>query len=100
MAPKVDDNSGAVFDELLAYYESKISALRQTRDSLEQARPGMTPPDSPSDEEPSRALLALELYQEMIEDMTMGVVFETHYEDRQLTGVCTLCNTRQVPVWR
>ncbi|KAJ2183482.1 hypothetical protein IW139_004679 [Coemansia sp. RSA 353] len=95
MAPKADDNSGAVFDELLVYYESKISALRQTRDSLEQTKPAVTPPESPdSSAEPTRALLALELYQEMIEDMTMGVVFEAHYEDRQLTGICALCNTK------
>ncbi|KAJ2433108.1 hypothetical protein IWW46_006464 [Coemansia sp. RSA 2440] len=95
MAPKADDNSGAVFDELLVYYESKISALRQTRDSLEQTKPAVTSPESPdSSAEPTRALLALELYQEMIEDMTMGVVFEAHYEDRQLTGICALCNTK------
>ncbi|KAJ1833177.1 hypothetical protein LPJ63_002956 [Coemansia sp. RSA 2711] len=90
MAPKIESNSGAVYDELLEHYERMISVMRQTRSALEQA-------PAPGEQRPTtRAELALELFQEMIEDMTMGVVFETHFEAKQLAGVCALCNTRQV----
>ncbi|KAJ2850024.1 hypothetical protein IWW36_002209 [Coemansia brasiliensis] len=93
MAPKIDGNSGAVFDELLQHYESKIGALKQTRAALEQL--SVTPPQSPGDtgDMQTRAMLALELFQEMIDDMALGVVFEAHYEMKQLTGVCAVCNT-------
>ncbi|KAJ1849362.1 hypothetical protein LPJ70_000518 [Coemansia sp. RSA 2708] len=88
MAPKIESNSGAVYDELLEHYERMISVMRQTRSALEQA-------PAPGEQRPTtRAELALELFQEMIEDMTMGVVFETHFEAKQLAGVCALCNTR------
>ncbi|KAJ2304297.1 hypothetical protein IWW54_005452 [Coemansia sp. RSA 2705] len=87
MAPKIESNSGAVYDELLEHYERMISVMRQTRSALEQA-------PAPGEQRPTtRAELALELFQEMIEDMTMGVVFETHFEAKQLAGVCALCNT-------
>ncbi|KAJ1752767.1 hypothetical protein LPJ55_000851 [Coemansia sp. RSA 990] len=94
MAPKTDGNSGAVFDELLQHYESRIGALKQTRAALEQL--GATPPQSPGGpgDMQTRAMLALELFQEMIDDMALGVVFEAHYEMKQLTGVCAVCNTR------
>ncbi|KAJ2799102.1 hypothetical protein H4R20_004563 [Coemansia guatemalensis] len=97
MKPKTEGGDSAVFDELLQYYDSKIDMLRLARNSLETAKPAITPPASPggNDSEPrSRALLALELYQEMINELMMGVVFETHYEAKQSAAVCVLCNTQ------
>ncbi|PIA17617.1 hypothetical protein COEREDRAFT_85891 [Coemansia reversa NRRL 1564] len=97
MKPKTEGGDSAVFDELLQYYDSKIDMLRLARNSLETAKPAITPPSSPGDsdtETRSRALLALELYQEMIDELMMGVVFESHYEAKQSTAVCVLCNTQ------
>ncbi|KAJ2612219.1 hypothetical protein H4S08_002794 [Coemansia sp. RSA 1365] len=97
MKPKTEGGDSAVFDELLQYYDSKIDMLRLARNSLETAKPAITPPSSPGDsdsEARSRALLALELYQEMIDELMMGVVFESHYETKQSTAVCVLCNTQ------
>ncbi|KAJ1662673.1 hypothetical protein GGF38_003298, partial [Coemansia sp. RSA 25] len=92
-----------VYDELLKYYESKIDALRQTRDSLENVQTGGggasdNNSNSGSDDAEgpvwSRALLAMELFAEMIDDMMMDVVFETHLEAKQCASVCPVCNTR------
>ncbi|KAJ2082459.1 Ataxin-7-like protein 3 [Coemansia sp. RSA 988] len=97
MKPKAEGGDSAAFDELLHYYDSKIDMLRLARNSLETAKPAITPPASPDgndSEPPSRALLALELYQEMIDELMMGVVFETHYETKQNAAVCVLCNTQ------
>ncbi|KAJ2749411.1 hypothetical protein IWQ56_007236 [Coemansia nantahalensis] len=84
---KSDGSGAAVFEELLRHYEGRIGALRQARESLEVARPagaGLR----------CRAALALALYQEMVDDLVMGAVFETHGEARQGAAVCALCNSR------
>ncbi|KAJ2784467.1 hypothetical protein H4R18_001089 [Coemansia javaensis] len=98
MKVKAEGDGAAAFDELLQHYESRIGALRRARESLEAAKPAITPPASPGsagEEEPRcRALLALALFQEMVDDMAMGVVFETHCEAKQDAAVCPLCGTR------
>ncbi|KAJ1895366.1 hypothetical protein LPJ66_004633 [Kickxella alabastrina] len=93
------------YDELLHFYEGKIAALRHARDALETAKPAMTPPTTPpangsdrggsqqQDNQRCRALLALELLTELIDDMTMGVVFDTHFEAKQGISVCANCST-------
>ncbi|KAJ2894913.1 Ataxin-7-like protein 3 [Coemansia aciculifera] len=92
-----------VYDELLKFYENKIDALRQTRDALENTNiaggsDGDDNSDSGSDDAGapkwSRALLAMELFAEMIDDMMMDVVFETHLEAKQCESTCSVCNTR------
>ncbi|KAJ2034342.1 Ataxin-7-like protein 3 [Coemansia sp. S16] len=86
-----------VFEELFKYYETKIDALKQTRDALASAQMGSgTSGNSSSSSSSSghgsddagsskwsRALLAMELFAEMIDDMMMDVVFETHLEAKQ-----------------
>ncbi|KAJ1814153.1 hypothetical protein LPJ56_004934 [Coemansia sp. RSA 2599] len=87
----------------MRFYESRIEALKSTRDALETAKPVLTPPSTPPDsggssgdglQTRSRALLALELLTEMVDDLTMDVVFETHFEAKQSIAVCSNCNTR------
>ncbi|KAJ1647663.1 hypothetical protein LPJ64_000968 [Coemansia asiatica] len=90
------------FEELMRFYESRIEALKSTRDSLETAKPVLTPPSTPPGssvgdgdlQTRNRALLALELLAEMVDDLTMNVVFETHFEAKQSIAVCSNCNTR------
>ncbi|KAJ2800577.1 hypothetical protein H4S07_005148, partial [Coemansia furcata] len=86
-----------VFEELLKYYENKIDALKQTRDALASAHTGGGASGNSSSSSSSsghgsddagiskwsRALLAMELFAEMIDDMMMDVVFETHFEAKQ-----------------
>ncbi|KAJ2721516.1 hypothetical protein GGI07_003916 [Coemansia sp. Benny D115] len=94
----------AIFEELVRFYDSRISALKQTRDAMEEAKPVLTPPDTPgggSDESGTsqthmrnRALLAMELLVEMIDEMTLDLVFETHFELKQSMAICSLCNSR------
>ncbi|KAJ2734351.1 Ataxin-7-like protein 3 [Coemansia sp. BCRC 34962] len=94
-----------VFEELLKYYESKIDALKQTRDALESAHTGSTSSgnsssssghgsDDAGSSKWSRALLAMELFAEMIDDMMMDVVFETHVEAKQCASSCAVCSTQ------
>lgn len=87
-----DKGNSPVYDELLGYYEKKIAALRKTRDTLETAKPVLTPPATPPGGQPEqaiaaagkcRALLAMELLSEMVEDIAMDLVFETHFELKQ-----------------
>ncbi|KAJ1732487.1 hypothetical protein LPJ61_002023 [Coemansia biformis] len=102
MKAKADGSGGgggiggpAVFDELLQHYEDRIDALRRARESLEVARPAAAPPPGSSSGGPSsRALLGLALYQEVVDELAMGVVFEAHSEARLSAAVCALCNTR------
>ncbi|KAJ1824907.1 hypothetical protein LPJ60_000362 [Coemansia sp. RSA 2675] len=91
-----------VYEDLLKFYESKIDALRQTRDALESANTGGTTSGNTSSSNSSsghasddagaskwsRALLAMELFAEMIDDMMMDVVFETHLEAKQCASTC------------
>ncbi|KAJ2160163.1 hypothetical protein GGF46_002476 [Coemansia sp. RSA 552] len=104
---EINSNGPAVFEELLQKYEARIAALRQTREALTSTDPehsGASDDDDDDDDgggsddggKPpySRALLTLELFQEMVDDMTMDVVFETHCEAKQLAAVCALCGTR------
>ncbi|KAJ2677545.1 hypothetical protein GGI25_003065 [Coemansia spiralis] len=100
------NDATAIFDELLRYYDSKISALRQTRESLEDSKPVLTPPSTPRGGGESdsvnaiqkhprnRAMLSLELLADMVDDMAMGIVFETVFEAKQSVGIYSLCNTR------
>ncbi|KAJ2236968.1 hypothetical protein IWW45_001367 [Coemansia sp. RSA 485] len=89
------------YDELMRFYENRIAALKNTRDSLESAKPVLTPPSTPPGsggsgelQTRSRALLALELLTEMVDDLTMDIVFETHFEAKQSIAMCSNCNTR------
>ncbi|KAJ2703904.1 hypothetical protein FB645_003724 [Coemansia sp. IMI 203386] len=114
MKQKPDANSGSsgpggadkkphnpAYDELMRFYENRIAALKNTRDSLESAKPVLTPPSTPPGsggsgelQTRSRALLALELLTEMVDDLTMDIVFETHFEAKQSIAMCSNCNTR------
>ncbi|KAJ2717167.1 hypothetical protein H4R19_000111 [Coemansia spiralis] len=88
---KGDGSSGmAVFEELLQHYEGRIGALRQARESLELARPAGAAGGAAR----SRAALGLALFQEMVDELAMGAVFETHSEARQGAALCMLCNTQ------
>ncbi|KAJ2753686.1 hypothetical protein GGH94_003646 [Coemansia aciculifera] len=97
-----------VFEELFKYYETKIDALKQTRDALASAQMGSSASGNSSSSSSnsghgsddaesskwSRALLAMELFAEMIDDMMMDVVFETHLEAKQCVSACAVCSTR------
>ncbi|KAJ2686856.1 hypothetical protein IWW39_003348 [Coemansia spiralis] len=101
-----------VYEDLLKFYESKIDALRQTRDALESANTGGTSSGNTSSSNSSsghasddagaskwsRALLAMELFAEMIDDMMMDVVFETHLEAKQCASTCAVCSTHDANV--
>ncbi|KAJ2549915.1 hypothetical protein EV175_004261 [Coemansia sp. RSA 1933] len=94
----------AIYEELLEYYNSKIDALRQTRDALEDAKPMLTLPSTPpsdSDQEivvqqqqqRNRAFVSLELLADMVDEMAIAIVFETFFEARRGVGVYTISNT-------
>ncbi|KAJ1851059.1 hypothetical protein LPJ73_003177 [Coemansia sp. RSA 2703] len=113
MKPKAEGSTGstskadrksstAAYEEMMQSYESKIEALKQTRDALDNAKPVLTPPSTPPSgssnmdglQTRSRALLALELLTEMVDDLTMDIVFETHFQAKQSIVTCSCCNTK------
>ncbi|KAJ1950081.1 hypothetical protein EC988_004520, partial [Linderina pennispora] len=84
--------SMTVFEELMQYYDDKISSLKRAREALEEAKPVMVPEKGEGAR--SRALLAMELVTELVDDMMMDVVFEAHFEAKQRQAVCASCHTR------
>ncbi|KAJ1722374.1 hypothetical protein LPJ53_003205 [Coemansia erecta] len=95
----------AAYEELMQFYENKIEALKNTRDALDNAKPVLTPPSTPPGgsssgssrnelQTRSRALLAFELLTEMVDDLTMDIVFETHFQAKQSIVTCSCCNTK------
>ncbi|KAJ2787088.1 hypothetical protein GGI15_001021 [Coemansia interrupta] len=113
MKPKAEGSTGstgkpdkksptAAYEELMQFYDNKIEALMNTRNALDNAKPVLTPPSTPPGgsgsnssgssrnelQTRSRALLALELLTEMVDDMTMDIVFETHYQAKQSIVTC------------
>ncbi|KAJ1931299.1 hypothetical protein FBU59_006761, partial [Linderina macrospora] len=87
-----------VFEELMQFYDEKISAMKRTREALEEAKPVLTPPATPPGGVRTggqcRGLLAMELLTELVDDMVMDVVFEAHFEAKQSLAVCASCHTR------
>ncbi|KAJ2217254.1 hypothetical protein EV179_000721 [Coemansia sp. RSA 487] len=96
----------ATYEELLEYYNRKIDALRQTRDALEDTKPMLALPSTPpadgdgdlqiaarQQQQRNRAFVSLELLADMVDEMTMDIVFETFFEAKQGVGVYTMSNT-------
>ncbi|KAJ2572454.1 hypothetical protein IW140_000905 [Coemansia sp. RSA 1813] len=99
----------ATYEELLEYYNRKIDALRQTRDALEDTKPMLALPSTPpadgdgdlqiaarQQQQRNRAFVSLELLADMVDEMTMDIVFETFFEAKQGVGVYTMSNTSAV----
>ncbi|KAJ1800942.1 hypothetical protein LPJ59_000697 [Coemansia sp. RSA 2399] len=96
----------AIYEELLEYYNSKIDALRQTRDALEATKPILTLPSTPpadddgdhetavrQQQQRNRVFVSLELLADMVDEMAIDIVFETFFEARRGVGVYTMSNT-------
>ncbi|PVZ97969.1 hypothetical protein BB558_004074 [Smittium angustum] len=76
------------YEQLSQVYDEHIQRLETSKSLLE----GLEPPKDESYE--YRALLAEEIFSQVIEDFGLEIIFECHKEAKQAISTCSMCLTK------